>query len=212
MHARSPDLLDVVELARRLTNLLRLGTVAHVDHAAARVRVQSGELLTDWLPWLTHRAGATATWCPPSVGEQVLLLCPSGDLAAAVALPAVYADAHPAPSTSPAEHVTLYPDGARLAYNHSTGALTATGIQTATVQAAASVTLDTPITTLTGQLIVQGLLTYQAGLAGTGGDTGTTISGPITQTGGILSSNGIALATHTHTGVRSGGDNTGAPA
>ena len=60
-------------------------------------------------------------------------------------------------------------------------------------------------------LTVQGLLTYQAGLAGTGGGAGTVISGSITQTGGTLSSNGIVLATHTHTGVQPGGGNTGGP-
>ncbi|MCX2525489.1 hypothetical protein [Larsenimonas rhizosphaerae] len=39
-----------VELARLLQNLIRLGTVAEVDHADVCVRVQCGELLTDWVP------------------------------------------------------------------------------------------------------------------------------------------------------------------
>ncbi|WMR36092.1 phage baseplate assembly protein V, partial [Metapseudomonas otitidis] len=43
---------DFATLARLLENLIRLGTIAEVDHAAARVRVQSGQLLTGWLPWL----------------------------------------------------------------------------------------------------------------------------------------------------------------
>lgn len=219
MHDRAPDLLDVVDLARRLSNLLRPGTVEAIDHAAARVRIRTGEVITDWLPWLTPRAGTTATWCPPTVGEQVLLLAPSGELAAALVLPALYSNAHPAPSASPDEHVTTYPDGARIAYNHASGALTVTGIVSARVEASGAVsvkagttvTLDTPATTVTGTLTVQGLLTYHAGLSGTGGGAGTTISGPITQSGGALSSNGIELATHTHGGVRAGGDSTGSP-
>lgn len=203
--------LELADLARRLTNILRPGTVEAIDHAAARVRIRSGDILTDWLPWLTARAGATATWSPPTVGEQVLLLAPSGNLAAAIVLPALYADAHPAPSTSPNEHVMEFPDGAVITYNHAAGALSVQGIKTLTIEADTHVTLNAPATTVTGALTVQGLLTYQAGLAGTGGGAGTTISGTIVQTGGTLSSNGIVLATHTHPGVQAGGSNTGGP-
>lgn len=203
--------LELADLARRLTNILRPGTVEAIDHAAARVRIRSGDILTDWLPWLTARAGATATWSPPTVGEQVLLLAPSGNLAAAIVLPALYADAHPAPSTSPSKHVIKFPDGAVIGYDHATGHADITGVVTVTVHAAGSITLDAPATTVTGMLTVQGLLTYQAGLAGTGGGAGTTISGTIVQTGGTLSSNGIVLATHTHPGVQAGGSNTGGP-
>ncbi len=203
--------IELADLARRLTNILRPGTVEAIDHAAARVRIRSGDILTDWLPWLTHRAGATATWSPPTVGEQVLLLAPSGNLAAAIVLPALYADAHPAPSTSPNEHVMEFPDGAVITYNHAAGALSVQGIKTLTIEADTHVTLNAPATTVTGALTVQGLLTYQAGLAGTGGGAGTTISGTIVQTGGTLSSNGIVLATHTHPGVQAGGSNTGGP-
>ena len=35
--------------------------------------------------------------------------------------------------------------------------------------------------------------------------------GDFAHAGGTLSSNGIALATHTHTGVQPGGGNTGGP-
>ena len=211
MPSRDPGLLDVVDLARRLSNLVRPGTVEAIDHAAARVRIRSGELITDWLPWLTARAAATGTWSPPTVGEQVLLLAPSGDLAAALVLPALYANAHPAPSASPNEHVIEFPDGATITYNHAAGSLAVQGIKTLTIEADTLVTLDAPATVVTGTLTVQGLLTYQAGLAGTGGGAGTTITGSITQTGGTLSSNGIVLATHTHSGVQPGGGSTGGP-
>lgn len=209
---------DVIELARRLANLVRLGTVAEVDAAHARIRVQSGALLTPWLPWLPTRAGSTLTWSLPSIGEQVVLLSPSGDTAQAIALPAVYSDTHPAPSSSPTEHTIVFPDGAHITYDTAAGHLDATAIAHVTVNAAGGITLHAPIVTLdaaqtlaTGALTVQGLLTYQAGLAGTGGGSGTTITGDITQTGGQLSSNGIVLDSHTHGGVQTGGGSTGGP-
>ncbi|MRR50794.1 MAG: phage baseplate assembly protein V [Rhodocyclaceae bacterium] len=136
--------MDVVELSRLVENLIRIGTIAEVDHAAGRCRVKSGELLTQWLPWFALRAGATTTWDPPTVGEQVMLLSPSGEPSGGVALTGIYSTAIAPPSHSADEHVTHYPDGATVAYNHATGALTATGIKTALVQAADAITLEAP--------------------------------------------------------------------
>ncbi|MDD3652315.1 phage baseplate assembly protein V [Immundisolibacter sp.] len=109
----------LIELRRRLDNIVRVGTVAAIDHATARVRVQTGNLLTGWLPWSTGRAGTTRTWDPPTVGEQVTLLSPSGEPAAAIVLPAIYRDAHPAPSDAESVHLTTYPDGASIQYDHA---------------------------------------------------------------------------------------------
>lgn len=200
-----------IDLLRRLDNLIRLGTVHSVDLAEARVRVTVGGVTTGWVPWLAGRAGTTRSWSAPTIGEQVVLLSPGGDLAAGVALPAAYSNAAPAPSANDAEHLTLYPDGARVAYNHATGALTATGVQTATLQSAGLVTIDAPDTHITGTLTVDQLLTYGNGLSGTGGGNGNQITGDFTHTTGALSSNGIVLDTHTHGGVQSGSNSTGSP-
>ncbi len=93
---------DLAELARRLANVVRLGTVEEADYAIARVRVKYDEgpagapVLTAWLPWITTRAGGDRSWWAPEAGEQVLLLAPSGELGQGVVLPAVYRTAHPA--------------------------------------------------------------------------------------------------------------------
>jgi len=85
----------LAELHRRIKNLIRTGTIEEVkDHLA---HVRTGELTTNWLPCLTLRAGDARTWWRPSAGERVLLLCLSGELTGAVALPAIYSDANPAP-------------------------------------------------------------------------------------------------------------------
>lgn len=214
--AMHPDTAHLDTL-RRLDNLVRLGRIDAVDHDAARCRVQTGGNLTGWLPWLTQRAGTTRTWCPPTVGELVVILSPSGEPAGGIVLTGLYSEHVEAPSTSSAEHITDYPDGARITYNHETHALTVSGVDTATVQAATQVTVDCPQSTITGDVLiqgactVQGLLTYQAGLSGDGGGAGTTISGPITHSDGNLSSNGIVLHAHTHLGVQPGDGQTGAP-
>ncbi|HKT28761.1 phage baseplate assembly protein V [Dyella sp.] len=106
----------LVELSRLLQNLLRYGVIASVDHAARRCTVQSGELVTKPLRWLTYRASDARTWWAPSVGEQVILLCPGGDTARGTVLPALYADDAPAPIEGDTTHITQYPDGALISY------------------------------------------------------------------------------------------------
>ncbi len=105
----------VRELERLVANLIRVATIVAVDPAAARASVRFGagvnRIETAMLPWLTQRAGNDRTWWAPSVGEQVVLFSPSGDLAQGVILPAVYAAAAPAPASSPDVHRTLYASG-----------------------------------------------------------------------------------------------------
>jgi len=79
------------------------------------------------------------------------------------------------------------------------------------ITAPGGVTIEAPSTTNTGTLTIEGLLSYMAGMAGVGGGAGSTIIGELTQAGGALSSNGITLSTHVHSGVQSGPSNTGAP-
>ncbi len=205
---------EIAELFRLISNLIRIGTVFAVDLASqpARVRVASGDLQSNWLQWLELRAGTTTTWNPPTIGEQVVLLCPDGDPAAGVVLMGLNSDAIPAPSASAAEHVTLYPDGARIMYDHEAGQLTAEGIKTATVTASESATLKCPEITLDGNVTVTGLFTYQAGMSGKDGKgNNTVITGNLRHTDGALSSNGVVLHTHTHGGVLQGGARTQGP-
>jgi phage baseplate assembly protein V len=82
--------------ARRLANVIRYGVVAEADYEQALIRLslQDGEITTDWIPWITLRAGADRFWWAPEVGEVMLVLAPSGDLATAVALPAAFSNSN----------------------------------------------------------------------------------------------------------------------
>ena len=120
------DAFRLSELERRLNNLIRLGTIQAVDADPPPAPGTIGSPLTYLLPWLTQRAGADRTWWAPSVGEQVMVIAPSGDLNNAVIMPAVYQDAHPAPSSDLNVHRVEYSDGAVIEYDRSTHKLTAT--------------------------------------------------------------------------------------
>ncbi len=111
-----------LEILRRLENLIRVGTIAEVRHGQpARCRVRTGELLTNWIPWLSLRAGDAVTWFPPSAGEQCLLISPGGDLLNAFALPGAYSDAHPQNSVKPTEHRTTWANGDTMVHDSADG-------------------------------------------------------------------------------------------
>ncbi|HGY3717797.1 TPA: phage baseplate assembly protein V [Citrobacter gillenii] len=182
---------DITEIYRLLNNLIRTGTVLEVDTVRWLCRVQTGELQTTWLNWLTTRAGNARTWWKPSVGEQVLLLSIGGDLTTAFVLPAIYSDENPAPSTAENACVVLFPDKATFQYDPDTGALQIKGVKSVVMEASNSITMKTKKLTITADE--------------------TDINGKVTQSGGDMSSNGIVVHTHKHSGVKSGGDNSGDP-
>ncbi len=117
-------LANIQELARALRNMIRTGIIVETDLNAGRCRVQTGGMCTDWLQWLTHRAGRSRTWWAPSVGEQVLILAVGGELDTAFVLPGIYSGDNPAPSASADALHIRFPDGAVIEYEPETSALT----------------------------------------------------------------------------------------
>jgi phage baseplate assembly protein V len=110
---------DFSELDRRLSNLIRIGEVSEADYEKALVRVSCDDLTTDWLPWLTRRAGGDIDWWAPEVGEQVIVLAPSGLIEAAIVIPALYSDARPEPRNSPEKRFVRFADGATFEYDRA---------------------------------------------------------------------------------------------
>ncbi|HCL2948815.1 TPA: phage baseplate assembly protein V [Pseudomonas aeruginosa 059A] len=133
---------QIAELARLIENLVRLGTIADVDVAKARVRVKSGDITTAWLPWMALRAGTSKEWDPPTEGEQVLLFSPSGQLTQGVALVGLFSEANPANGNLANLHRRTYPDGAVIEYDSAAKHLRATLPGTAEVIAAGDISLN----------------------------------------------------------------------
>jgi len=97
--------------------LLRFGRVVAVDHAAGKCVVEIDEdLQTGPIRWAAPRMGDTRVWCPPTVGEQVLVLCPAGEIGAAIAIGGIACNAFPVPGNS-AMPLIQFKDGAVLSYD-----------------------------------------------------------------------------------------------
>ena len=65
------------ELNRKLNNVVREGRVVEVFNDGTAI-VDAQDVRTKPLPWIT-RAGKVRDWDPPTAGERVLLISPTGD-------------------------------------------------------------------------------------------------------------------------------------
>lgn len=218
----------LAELERRFSNMIRPGTILEADYKRARVRVAVGKNKTAWLPWATGRAGNDVTWHAPEVGEQVLVISPSGAMEAGFVMPgAVYKEDFPANADSPEISRTTFKDGAIYEYDrekHERLIKLPEGKSTVQVgddvvselteekvthrvgdNAKAEITASSLKLTLGGssiELTASGIRIIGSAI---------TIQGPVTQTGGNLTSDGIGLQTHKHTGVTTGAQTTATP-
>lgn len=199
------------EFNRKLENIVRYGVVAEVNHEKRRAKVQTGNILTDWLPWCALRAGTTKIWSPITVGEQCVIISPAGEINSGFILSALYTVEFNTPSNSPDEHVIQFADNAVIQYNQAKGELKASGIQTALIEADVSVTLNTPLVHCTQNMSIDGNVTIQGSVSAKGS---AEVQGSINVQGSVnaqgdVTAGGVSLQTHTHAG--DSGGTTGVP-
>lgn len=172
--------------------LLRFGTIAQVDLGEGKCTVTVGDLTSGPVRWFEHRAGDTRSWSPPSVGEQVMLICPEGEIEAGIAFRGVFSSAFAPPGDSLRE-LLQFKDGAVLAYDpegHVLDALLPDGA-TLNIVATGGVTIDA-----------------SGGGVAIVGDV--TVEGTVTASDDVVA-DGVSLKSHVHGGVQAGGEETGEP-
>lgn len=186
-----------------VAELIRLGTVVEINLEQALCRVRYGDpdddepAETGWIRWLAGRAGETRIWSPPSEGEQVILLCPDGQIGAGIALTGIVQDSCP-PAGSDLTEAIEWRDGARISYDPEGSELRAE------LPAGATVTVIAPGgVTVTAEegVRIEGDVTIDGDL---------NVSGRIVAEGDVTGEN-VNLAHHRHSGVQSGGSQTGEP-
>ena len=171
------------EAMRRIDRLATVATVTQLNAAKALAKVRFGDNAeSDWLPFLAAGAGAVRVWMPPTVGTQVLVICPSGDTVSGVILQALYSNDAPAPSGDAAEVKLTMP-----------------GISITMSNGIANIELTTA--NLKGDLIVDGHVRAR---------TVTAYDGDMSATGDVVAQ-GVSLVQHTHGGIMPGGSNTAQP-
>lgn len=174
---------DEEDINGLIGQLIRKGVIKSVDLAAGLAVIESGEIVSPPLPWVEAYAGLFRSWSPPSEGEQVVLLCPEGDIEGGIILRGLTSDQFPKPSDT-ADHSIHGADG--LIFT-----LTPAGLQIVAPEGV-EITADV---TITGNVAVTGDITASG-----------TVTGNADAVGG-----GISLKGHTHSGVAAGTASTGGP-
>ena len=184
------------ELDRRLGNVYRVGVIAAVDAAQGLATVDLGDLVTDWLPWLTMRAGQDRAWSTPDVGEQVAILTP-GDPSQGVIIGSMFSDAKPANGDDGKDRRLTFSDGSVIEFDRTASVLNVTlnpaGSANVTVGATEFHLVDGQATvkavaiTLDGNVNVTGTL-HASGASTLGG--GATVTGNV-QVNGNLNASGV---------------------
>jgi phage baseplate assembly protein V len=167
------------ETDRRLAALLLVGTVESVNYGDSgslprcRVRVATGlssgeDWISPLIPWPVAAGGSVRHWCPPEIGEQVLIANPSGHPALGYIIGRYYSAQHGQGNAHDGHSVTwTMPDGCQIAYDHQLGALSVVGAKTVALSNSETITLDSggaiaitaPSLTLSGDLTVEGSAT-----------------------------------------------------
>ncbi|OAM06094.1 MAG: baseplate assembly protein V [Wolbachia endosymbiont of Dactylopius coccus] len=107
----------ISELSRELANIIRIGVVKEVDYEKAKVRVKIGEFLTDYLPWITSKAGKDRDWSPLDIDEQVMVFSPLGELSLGVVLGGIYQEKYPARENKKEINSIKFQDGTKFTYD-----------------------------------------------------------------------------------------------
>ena len=176
--------------------------VVAVDLAASppSCRVSTGNWTSAWVRWHSVAAGKARHWRAPSLGEQGVLLNPSGQAGMGTFVPGLYGDAGAPPDNRDHVEVWRFDDGGSLVYDWQAKSYTITlpsGTVTIAVGGSSAVVTDSAITGKAEAINLTGKIT---------------IEGEVVINGASLTHNGLNVgSTHTHKGVTPGAGLTGTP-
>lgn len=112
---------------RMLAGVVIPCAVVAVDLVAARVRVSDGGGWTSaWIRWHAQAAGKARHWRSPSLGEQGVLVSPSGNPALGTFVAGLYGNAGAPPDNRDHVEVWRFDDGGSLVYDWQASSYTIT--------------------------------------------------------------------------------------
>lgn len=204
------------DLHRRLENIIRFGTIKTIHPAKpfTTVTVTIGAITTAKLRFLTLRAGKTKTWDPPTIGEEVMVLSPSGVLEMGVAIAGFNNIDNSSPSDDLNQTIRVFEDGCIFTYDISSHMLSAI----LPPGGKAIITADGGVT-VNGDTTINGNVQVNGSIAMTGNNTvggSQLVQGSSHSTGNFsteadVKAGEISLINHKTSGVKSGDETSGGP-
>lgn len=176
-----------------ISDMIRFGTVESVE--AGFAVVNCADIVSPPLRWMTL-SGLFGLYYPLSVGQQVVVLCPDGDIAGGLIFGGIPCDAFPLPGDG-LKIVLKMPDGTVITYDADAHTLTLSLAAAGKIIASAPGGFEfTGKSKFTGDMTLTGKLDA---------------SDKITSANDVVAG-AVSLKTHKHTGVTAGAAQTGVPA
>ncbi|MGV8860182.1 MAG: phage baseplate assembly protein V [Pseudomonas sp.] len=171
---------------RMIAALVKQCYVVAVDLAASppACRVSDGEWTSAWVRWHSQAAGRARHWRAPSLGEQGVLISPSGQAALGTFVPGLYGDGGPPPDNREHVEVWRFDDGGSLIYDWQANSYSITlpaGTVTIKVGGSSVTVTDNAVTVTAGAIGLVGTVNIDGPLNVTGNVTG---AGTITDAAG----------------------------
>jgi phage baseplate assembly protein V len=192
-HKTPLDHFHAADDARALNLLLRLGTIYAVDHETTppRAQVQSGGLITGFLPLPEEIGENYRRWRPCRVGTQVLIASPSGDTRQGVIVALYNTESIPQPETDEGVDLILFNDGTEIRKDSEILSVKSkvpvfVSAPEITGEAEEQITLKAPQITLDGTVTCQGGDFHKSG--GSMDHDGTNVGSTHVHLGGIPTS------------------------
>lgn len=154
MNFDEKDGFNLNDLARRLANIIRLGQIFAINYETAKARVKTGQLETDWLPWVVSNSGNNKNWNPPEIDEQVIVLSPCGELNQGIILPSLYRGLTPGNSGN-IQNIT-FADGSKISFDRTGGNLSLDIKGSATIKVLGNAEIEGANITLKGNVSLGG--------------------------------------------------------
>ncbi|MFP3372434.1 phage baseplate assembly protein V [Pseudomonas sp. SIMBA_068] len=113
------------QMDRMLAGLLIPCYVVAVDLVDAKVRVtDGGDWTSAWVRWHSLAAGKARHWRAPSIGEQGMLVSPSGEPAQGTFVPGLYGNAGDRPDNRDHVETWRFDDGGSIVYDWAANSYT----------------------------------------------------------------------------------------
>lgn len=180
------------ETDRLIGDLVRVGVIESVDLDAGKAVVSFGEQTTPPIDWLMA-VGDTTIWIPPTVAQQVVVICPEGDAEQGFIVSGLPSSAM-APLFLGLKNAIRFSDGAEIRYDPEAGQLDVATPGKVALVAPGGVEITAP-TKINGDVEITGDVAV-----------GKTLTAQTDVVGG-----GKSLKGHKHLGVTAGSGVSGAP-
>ena len=136
--------MNTTKINRQIQNLIRIGTIVAVDHAAKQLKIKSGELVTNWIDCSAEIGRNYTRSRTQRLKTQVILSCPAGDPAQAMIIAMLFNNDIKSPPTDSDIDLIAFDNDSYIEHHHTNMTVRLHSAGDFTITAAGNITIQAP--------------------------------------------------------------------